>query len=110
MRRTCIAVSLLLLPGIPCWAAPSRPPTIVLVYATAETTTSAEVVWNTDVVSDSLVQYSIFDPVPTDAPRIYLPAPVGVPQVPLEGLRTGSLYHFKVTSCAICGLVNEWFT
>ncbi|HEX5043642.1 MAG TPA: fibronectin type III domain-containing protein [Candidatus Polarisedimenticolaceae bacterium] len=101
MRRTCIGVLLaLLLPLPPCSAAASRPPAIVLVYATAETTTSAEVVWNTDVASDSLVQYSFVDPVPADAPRIYVAAPVTVHEVPLGGLVPGALYHFKVTSCA----------
>lgn len=80
-------------------ASPHRVPTIIQVYTTAETTTSALIVWNTDVASDSLVQYSTTSPVPADAPRIYQAAAVTVHEVQLEGLGPGTLYHYRVTSC-----------
>ncbi|HET9301012.1 MAG TPA: hypothetical protein VFO11_13770, partial [Candidatus Polarisedimenticolaceae bacterium] len=84
-----------------CWAlgvgaaaaAPSRPPTILQVYPAAETTTSASVVWNTDTASDSLLQYSMENPIPTDAPRIYLAASVTYHEIALSGLTPGALYH-----------------
>lgn len=81
-------------------AAPAHAPTITLVYTTAETSTSAAVVWNTNVASDSLLQYSTRYPVPADAPRIYVATPVTVHDFDLQGLAPATLYHFKVTSCA----------
>jgi hypothetical protein len=86
--------------AVPLAAAPARSPTITLVYTTAETSTSAAVVWNTNVASDSLLQYSTRFPVPADAPRIYVATPVTVHDFELQGLTPATLYHFKVTSCA----------
>jgi Purple acid Phosphatase, N-terminal domain len=73
---------------------------ITLVYATAETTTSAAVAWNTNLASDSLLQYSTASPVPASAPTLYSPAQVTYHEFDLTGLTPGTLYHFKVTSCA----------
>lgn len=84
--------------GVPLAAAPRRP-TITLVYTTAETTTSALVAWNTNIASDSLLQYSTGNPVSPDAPRVYRAAPVIVHEVELKGLTPGTLYYFRVTSC-----------
>jgi hypothetical protein len=81
-------------------AAPAHAPAITLVYTTAETSSSAAVVWNTNVASDSLLQYSTSYRVPADAPRIYVPTPVTVHEFELQGLAPATLYHFKVTSCA----------
>lgn len=86
--------------AIPLAAAPAKSPTITLVYTTAETSTSASVVWNTNVASDSLLQYSTSYPVPADAPWIYVATPVTVHDFELQGLTPATLYHFKVTSCA----------
>ena len=100
MTRVSFVVALAWWLGAPLWAAPTRTPTILQTYATAETTSSVEVVWNTDVSSDSLVQYSSTHAVPpADAPRVYSPSQVSVHQVQLEGLLPGALYHYKVTSC-----------
>jgi hypothetical protein len=107
MLRICLAVSIAWsLSGAPSWAAPARPPTITLLYATAETDTSAEVVWTTDTASDSLLQYSTTDPIPADAPRVYLAAQVTVHQIALAGLAPGTLYHFRATSCTRRGCVS----
>lgn len=99
IRKPILVALAMFLPGNPLSAAPPTP-RITLLYTTAETTTSAAVVWNTNVASDSLLQYSTLDPVPPDAPQIYVAAPVIVHDIQLEGLRPGTLYHFKVTSCA----------
>jgi Purple acid Phosphatase, N-terminal domain len=72
---------------------------IIQVYTTAETSTSAAVVWNTNVASDSRVQYSTTDPVPPSAPTMYSPSQVTYHEFPLTGLLPGTLYYFKVTSC-----------
>jgi hypothetical protein len=73
---------------------------IIQVYTTAETTTSAAVVWNTNTASDSLVQYSTTNPVPAFAPQVYSASQVTVHDIELGGLTPGTLYFFKVTSCA----------
>lgn len=81
-------------------AAPRRALRITQIYATAETTTSAEVVWNTNVASDSLLQYSTSNPVPASAPTLYSASQVTYHDFELAGLTPGNLYYFKVTSCA----------
>jgi hypothetical protein len=81
-------------------AAPPRKLTIIQVYATAETTTSAAVVWNTNVASDSRVQYSTINPIPPSAPTMYSPNQVTYHDFPLTELVPGTFYYFKVTSCA----------
>ena len=81
-------------------AAPARAPKITLVYATAETSTSAEVIWSTNTASDSLLQYSTTNPVPASAPQIYRASAVTVHQIPLAGLTPATVYFYKVTSCA----------
>jgi hypothetical protein len=81
-------------------APPKRALRITLVYTTAETTTSAAVVWNTNVPSDSLLQYSTSHPVPASAPTVYGASQVTYHDIPLAGLTPGTLYYFKVTSCA----------
>ena len=73
---------------------------ITQVYATAETTTSAAVVWNTNVASDSLLQYSTSNPVPPSAPTLFSASQVTYHEFELAGLTPGTLYYFKVTSCA----------
>jgi hypothetical protein len=73
---------------------------ITLVYTTAETSTSAAVVWNTNAASDSLLQYSTSHPIPPSAPIVYRASPVTYHEIPLTALTPGTLYHFKVTSCA----------
>jgi hypothetical protein len=81
-------------------AAPgNRAPTITLVYATAETTTSASVVWNTNVASDSHVQYSTNNPIPASAPARSSAALVTYHEFSLTGLTPDTLYYYKVTSC-----------
>jgi len=56
------------------------------------------VVWNTNVASDSLLQYSTTHPIPAGAPRVYVPTPVTVHDIQLEGLTPGTLHYFRVTS------------
>jgi hypothetical protein len=73
---------------------------VTLVYSTAETTTSASVVWNTNIASDSLLQYSTINPVPASAPALYSAGQVTYHEFPLTGLASGTVYYFKVTSCA----------
>ena len=58
--------------GISISAAPVRAPKITQVYATAETSTSAAVIWNTNTASDSLLQYSTSNPVPANATQVYV--------------------------------------
>jgi hypothetical protein len=91
------------LPGV--IAAP-RTPRITLVYTTAETSTSAAVVWNTNVASDSLLQYSTSNPVPGSAPQVYVATQATYHDIPLSGLTPGTLYYYKVTSCAKRGCVT----
>jgi hypothetical protein len=74
--------------------------TMTLVYTTAETSTSAAVVWNTNVASDSLVQYSTTNPIPPSAPTLYSASLVTYHEFDLTGLSPGTLYYFRVTSCA----------
>ena len=96
-----IAVVLTLpLLGVSMFAAPARTPRITLVYTTAETSTSAAVVWNTNTASDSLLQYSTSDPVPASAPQVYVGTQVTYHDIPLSGLTPGTLYFYKVTSCS----------
>ena len=97
----CIALLVaLLLFGVSVLSAPARAPRITLVYATAETSTSAAVVWNTSTASDSLLQYSTSNPVPASAPQVYAASQVTYHEIPLSGLTPGTLYYYKVTSCA----------
>jgi hypothetical protein len=100
MRRSVFVLFAWPLCAVPLAAAPARSPVVTLVYTTAETSTSAAVVWNTDVASDSLLQYSTRSPVPADAPRMYLATPVTVHSFDLQGLTPATRYHFKATSCA----------
>ena len=100
-QRVVVSLALLLLASSALPAAPARrAPKILLAYTTAETTTSAAVVWNTDIAADSLVQYDTTSPVPADALRVYSAAQVTVHDLQLEGLAPGTLYHYRVTSCA----------
>ena len=80
-------------------AAPPKTLKIVQIYATAEAATSAQIVWNTNVSSDSLVQYSTINPVPAQATQIYLASQVTLHEVPLASLSPATVYFFKVTSC-----------
>src|SRR5688500_10177536 len=99
-RQFAIALALLVMGG-PLSAAPARrAPVITLLYTTAETSTSAAVVWNTSIATDSLVRYGPSSPLPADAPRVYAAAQVTVHDIQLEGLAPGTLYHYEVTSCA----------
>ena len=77
-----------------------RSVTIVQSYATAETTTTASVVWNTSIAADSLIQYSTSTPIPASAPTLYSAALATYHEFPLARLAPGTLYYFKVTSCA----------
>ena len=96
-----IAVVLALpLLGVSMFAAPARAPRITLVYTTAETSTSAAVVWNTNTASDSLLQYSTSNPVPASAPQVYVGTQATYHEVPLSALTPGTLYFYKVTSCS----------
>ena len=87
-------------------AAPDRAPKITLIYTTAETSGSAEVIWNTNTASDSLLQYSTSNPVPAQAPQVYLPAQVTYHEIPLAGLTPGTVYFYKVTSCSKKGCIS----
>ena len=97
----CIAFLVaLLLFGVPVLSAPARAPKITLFYTTAETSTSAAVVWNTNTASDSLVQFSTTNPVPGSAPQVYVSTQVTYHDIPLSGLTPGTLYFYRVTSCS----------
>src|SRR5688572_14422566 len=87
-------------------SAPAKAPKITLVYATAETSTSAAVVWNTNTASDSLLQYSTSSPIPGNAPQVYVATPVTLHNIPVAGLTPGALYFYKVTSCTKRGCVT----
>ena len=103
----CIVV-VLALPtfGAPLLAAPARAPKITLIYTTAETSSSAEVVWNTDTAADSLLQYSTSNPVPAQAPQVYIPTQLTLHEIPLAGLTPGTVYFYKVTSCTKRGCIT----
>ncbi|HZI59906.1 MAG TPA: fibronectin type III domain-containing protein [Pyrinomonadaceae bacterium] len=92
-------------------SAPARAPRITLVYTTAETSTSAAVVWNTNTASDSLLQYSTSNPVPGSAPQVYVGTQVTYHEIPLSGLAPGTLYFYRVTSCSRkgCATANGSF-
>src|SRR5262245_39087728 len=74
-RYLVVSLALPLL-GVSLSAAPVRAPKITLSYATAETATSASVIWNTNAASDSLLQYSTSNPVPANATQVYVATPV----------------------------------
>jgi hypothetical protein len=80
-------------------AAASQAPTITQSYSTAETTTSAAVAWNTNVASDSRIQYSKTNPIPSSAPQLYSAAQVTYHEFSLSGLTPGGRYYYRVTSC-----------
>ena len=71
IHKYIVVVLALPLSGVSLAAAPARTPKITLIYTTAETSTSAEVVWNTNMASDSLLQYSRNNPVPANATQFY---------------------------------------
>jgi hypothetical protein len=79
---------------------------ITQLYTTAETSTSAQIVWNTTTATDSLLQYSTTNPVPASAPQIYKSSQVTLHQIELSGLAPGTVYFYKVTSCAKRGCVT----
>ncbi|HJU44995.1 MAG TPA: fibronectin type III domain-containing protein [Vicinamibacterales bacterium] len=95
-----ISVSLAVALAVPTGAAGRRTPRITLVYATAETTTSALVAWNTNVATDSRLQYSTTYPIPASAPTLYSASQVTYHEFELTGLTPGTLYYYRVTSCA----------
>lgn len=80
---------------------------ITQIYATAETADSATVVWNTNLAADSLLQYSTINPVPAGAPQVFSANQTTVHEVPLTALMPGTVYFYKVTSCAKKGCVSE---
>jgi hypothetical protein len=98
MRMLNVPLALLLL-AISLSAAPVRAPRVTAVYSSAETSSSATVVWNTSVASDSLLQYSTSNPVPASATQVYSSSQVTVHSVPLAALTPGTIYFYKVTSC-----------
>jgi hypothetical protein len=106
MQRLMSVPLALILLGASMSAAPPRAPKITLSYSTAETSTSAAVVWNTNVNSDSLLQYSTTNPVPAAAPQVYVPTQVTYHEIPLSALTPGTLYFYKVTSCNRKGCVT----
>lgn len=79
---------------------------ITQAYVTAETAASATVIWNTNTASDSLLQYSTTNPVPANAPQLYTGSQVTLHEIQLSGLTPGTLYHYKITSCARRGCVT----
>jgi len=101
-------VILLALPlqGVSMAAAPAKAPKITQVYATAETSTSASVIWNTSTTADSLLQYSTSNPVPANATQVYTGTPVTLHNIPLAGLTPGTIYFYRVTSCTKRGCVS----
>jgi hypothetical protein len=106
IRRSVIVPFALALLGTPLAAAPPQVPTITLHYATAETSTSAEVWWNTNIASDSLLQYSTSPSIPPGAPQVYQSAPVTVRAIELTGLTPATLYYYRVTSCTRRGCAS----
>ena len=99
-RKYIVVVLALCLSGVSLAAPPARAPKITLVYTTAETSSSAEVVWNTSTASDSLLQYSTINPVPAQAAQVYVATQVTTHEIPLAGLTPGTVYFYRVTSCA----------
>jgi len=75
--------------GISLSAAPAKAPKITQVYATAETSTSASVIWNTSTAADSLLQYGTTDPVSSNATQVYVATQVTLHDFPLVGLTPG---------------------
>jgi hypothetical protein len=106
MERLLSVVLALVLSGASMSAAPARAPKITQIYTTAETSTSAAVVWNTNVSSDSLLQYSTTNPVPASAPQVYVSTQVTYHEIQLSALDPGTLYHYRVTSCTRKGCVT----
>ena len=92
--------------GISLSAAPAKTPKITQVYATAETSTSASVIWNTSTAADSLLQYGTTDPVSSNATQVYVATQVTLHDFPLVGLTPGTVYFYKVTSCTKRGCVS----
>jgi hypothetical protein len=105
-RSIVVLLALPLLGGSLSAAPGGRTPTITQLYTTAETTTSAAVVWNTNIASDSLLQYSLSNPIPANAPQVYVATAVTYHEIDLTGLTPGSLYYFRVTSCAKKGCAS----
>jgi hypothetical protein len=105
-RSVVVLIASATLMTVPVSAAPARAPAITQVYATAETSSSASVVWNTNVASDSRLHYSTRSPVPPDAPQVYLPTPATYHEIALSGLMPATLYHYRVTSCAKKGCAS----
>jgi hypothetical protein len=96
---------LLSLLGVSIVGAP-RAPRITQVYANAETSNSATVVWNTSIAADSLLEYSTSNPIPANAAQLYAANQVTLHEFPLAGLTPGTLYFYKVTSCNRRGCVR----
>ena len=100
IHKYIVVVLALLISGVSLSAAPpARALKITLVYTTAETSSSAEVVWNTSTAADSLLQYSTINPVPAGAAQVYVPTQVTVHEIPLASLTPGTVYFYTVTSC-----------
>jgi hypothetical protein len=106
MKKMMSVTLTLFLLGVTMSAAPARAPKITLIYTTAETSTSVAVVWNTNIASDSLLQYSTSNPVPASAPQVFVATQVTDHEIPLNGLTPGTLYYYKVTSCTRKGCVT----
>ena len=104
-RLMSVALAMILL-GASMSAAPARAPRITLIYTTAETSTSAAVAWNTNVSSDSLLQYSTTNPVPASASQVYVATQVTYHEIPLSALSPGTVYYYRVTSCNRKGCVT----
>src|SRR5918993_6082661 len=100
-RHALVPFALALL-AAPLSAAPPNPhtPVITLYYVTAETSTSVLVAWNTNIAADSRVQYSTTTPIPPNAPQLYRADKVTYRDFELTGLTPGTLYYYRVTSCA----------
>ena len=106
MIRKYIALPLVFaLLGVSIRGAP-RTLKITLSYATAETADSVEVVWNTNIAADSLLQYSNTNPVPAGAPQVYSANQTTFHDIQLAGLTPGTLYFYTVTSCNKKGCVS----
>ena len=96
----CVAVMLALsFVGVSMAAAPPKAPKITQTSVTAETSTSVNVVWNTSTASDSLLQYSTNNPVPSQASQIYSGNQVTTHEISLVGLTPATTYFYRVTSC-----------
>src|SRR5688572_15953190 len=107
MMQRSLYVTLAALLAAPLSAAPkARKPTITLLHTTAETSTSASVVWNTNLPSDSRLQYSTTTPIPPGAPQLYRPDLVTYREFELTGLTPATLYYYRVTSCTQYGCAS----